>query len=189
MATGIGSSAVSPCRASTYGHFVTTPAWQQIEPERYDDFWAPFDARFSFRPGYEQNDQAAIREPIPSVTVDLAPVFAGEPAQFAAAEHAVNALGLLAMTRAFPTAQRLLVLDWQHPSWWFWPHRQALDPEPHWPVEIFPNGDYYVFLSEDMTTGTFGHPWEQTLCIFGDPLVNALAPLLTSWLPTKRAKP
>lgn len=37
--------------------------------------------------------------------------------------------------------------------------------------------------------GTFGHPWEQTLCVFGEPLVSALAPLLTSWLPIKRSSP
>ncbi|MEV0150210.1 MULTISPECIES: DUF2716 domain-containing protein [unclassified Nonomuraea] len=44
------------------------------------------------------------------------------------------------------------------------------------------------FLSEDMTNGTFGHPWEQTLCIFGSSLLPELAPLLTSWLPVKRAR-
>jgi hypothetical protein len=61
-------------------------------------------------------------------------------------------------------------------------------PDRRWPVEIFPDGDYYVFLSEDMTVGTFGHPWEQTLCVFGDPLLSTLVPLLTSWLPIKRAR-
>jgi hypothetical protein len=55
-------------------------------------------------------------------------------------------------------------------------------------VEVFPNGDYYAFLTEDMTAGTFGHPWEQTLRVFGDQLVSALAPMLSSWLPIKRSK-
>lgn len=41
-------------------------------------------------------------------------------------------------------------------------------------------------MTDDLTTGTFGHPWEQTLCIFGEPLVTTLAPLLTIWLPIKR---
>ncbi|MBG0831646.1 DUF2716 domain-containing protein [Planomonospora sp. ID67723] len=172
-----------------YGRSVTAPAWQQIESERYEDFWAPFDARFDFRPSPEPYDEPAINEPAPSITIDLSPIFAiSGSAQFAAAQDAVNTLGLLAMTRVFAPSQRLLVLDWHHPSWWFWPHRQALDENPRWPVEIFPDGDYYVFLSEDMANGTFGHPWEQTLCVFGASLTGVLAPLLTSWLPVKRAR-
>ncbi|WP_433415766.1 DUF2716 domain-containing protein [Microtetraspora malaysiensis] len=165
---------------------MTFPAWQEIDLDHYEDFWAPFDARFRFRPN--QSREPAINEPTPSVTIDLAPIFTSKPAQFAAAHDAVNALGLLAMTRTFAPSQRLLVLDWQHPAWWFWPHRQATDDHPRWPVEIFPDGDYYIFLSEDMTTGTFGHPWERTLCIFGAPLISTLAPLLTAWLPTKRVR-
>jgi hypothetical protein len=166
---------------------MTATAWQQIEPESYEDHWTPFDSRFTFRPRSGQHGEPAINEPAPSLTIDLAPIFAKGSSEFAAAQNAVNALGLLAMTRTFPESQRLLVLDWQHPSWWFWPHRQARDAPQSWPVEIFPNGDYYVFLSEDMANGTFGHPWEQTLCIFGTSLIPELAPLLTSWLPVKRA--
>ncbi|MEU5671031.1 DUF2716 domain-containing protein [Micromonospora sp. NPDC047753] len=39
--------------------------------------------------------------------------------------------------------------------------------------------DYYAFLTEDMTEGTFGHPWEQTLCVFGSHLMPKLVPLLS----------
>jgi hypothetical protein len=53
-------------------------------------------------------------------------------------------------------------------------------------VGVFPDGDYYVFMTEDMTIGTFGHPWRQTLCIFGARLVESLVPKLTAWLPVKR---
>ena len=93
------------------------------------------------------------------------------------------------MTQAFPASERLLVLDWQHASCWFWPHRHAAADDETWPVEVFPDGDYYAFLTEDTTEGTFGHPWEQTLCIFGARLMPKLVPLLTSWLPIKRSRP
>jgi hypothetical protein len=124
-----------------------------------EDFWGPFDARFEFRPNTWQHP--GITEPTPSVTVDLAPIFVSKPAEFAAAEGAVNALALLAMTRVFAPTERLLVLDWQHQSWWFRPHQQATREDWQWPVEVFPNGDYYAFLTEDMSAGTFGHPWEK----------------------------
>lgn len=161
-------------------------AWEQIPMENYENFWGPFDARFNFRPNVWQHP--GIIEPTPSVTVDLAPIFASKPAEFAAAEGAVNALALLAMTRVFAPTERLLVLDWQHQSWWFRPHQQATRDDWQWPVEVFPNGDYYAFLTEDMSTGTFGHPWERTLCIFGE-LAPVLAPMLTAWLPIKRKRP
>jgi len=37
----------------------------------------------------------------------------------------------------------------------------------------FPDGDYEILLSEDMSFGTFGHPWEHSICIFGDQLVKS----------------
>jgi Protein of unknown function (DUF2716) len=55
------------------------------------------------------------------VTVDLAPIGTSGRVDVAAAEHAVNALALLAMTRVFASTERLLVLDWRHDKWWFRP--------------------------------------------------------------------
>jgi len=81
-----------------------------------------------------------------------------------------------------------LVLDWQHPSYWFRPH--AVADATRWPpspVTPFPDGDYYIFLTEDMSQGTFGHPWEQTLCVFGNDLVDDLVPTLP--FPIRRRQP
>jgi hypothetical protein len=139
-------------------------AWDQIPHERYEAYWAPFDARYRFRASARPEGWPAIDEPALSVTIDLTLVFEAGPSEFAAGEQAVNALTLLAMTQIVAVDERLLVLDWQRPSYWFRPHRQALQQDRSWPVMVFPNGDYHVFLTEDMTTGTFGHPWEQTLC-------------------------
>jgi hypothetical protein len=171
-----------------YRHRVNTLAWEQISFDRYEDFWEPFDTKFDFRPSSTPTGPA-IAEPEPSVTIDLGPVFVGPSPTFAAGKAAVNALALLAMTKALPAEERLLVLDWQHLCHWFWPHRHAVANDQRWSVEVFPNGDYYAFLTQDMTEGTFGHPWEQTLCIFGRRLMPKLVPLLTSWLPIKRQCP
>ncbi len=155
---------------------MTQPAWEEIPLEEYETYWGPFEERYGF-----------FNEPTPSVTIDLAPIFeAPGQARFNAGERAVNTLAVLAMTQVFPEDQRLLVLDWNHPCRWFWPHRQALEPAPGWWWLVFPNGDYYAVVTEDLSTGTFGHPWEQTLCVFGQPMLDTLAPMLTSWLPVKR---
>jgi len=35
-------------------------------------------------------------------------------------------------------------------------------------------GDYFIFLAEDLRFGTFGHPWEHSLCVFGTELLEAV---------------
>ncbi len=167
-----------------YSREVVAAAWERIRSEKYEDFWGPFDARFHFRP----KEHPGITEPAASVTVDLTPIFAGTPAEFAAGQSAVNAVALAAMTRVFAATDRLVVLDWQHASWWFRPQLHAIADDQQWPIPVFPDGDYYAFLAEDMSTGTFGHPWEQTLCVWGK-LMPVLAPMLTAWLPVKRSMP
>jgi hypothetical protein len=160
----------------------TEPAWSPI-PDEDSSYWTAFERRFAFRPGTDPATWPAIREPTPSLTIDLSPIFrdggrrAGD----------VDALALEAMVEAFPAGTRLVALDWFHFGYWFWPHRFAAHGGS-WPVPVFPNGDYRIFLTEDMTAGLFGHPWEQTLCVFGQPLINELSPKLTRWLPVKRER-
>ncbi|WP_326559089.1 DUF2716 domain-containing protein [Micromonospora sp. NBC_01796] len=153
--------------------------------ETDEGYWTSFDQRFGFRPG--MRSWPAIREPRPSVTLDLGPIFAGDHVQFAAGADVVNSLALVALVRALDRETGVVVLDWQHQPYRFWPHLFACQPDQQWLTPVFPNGDYYIFLAEDMSTGTFGHPWEQTLCVFGAPLVSALVPMLASWLPVKRS--
>jgi hypothetical protein len=93
-----------------------------------------------------------------------------------------------ALRRCTKPDRRLYALDWDHPCYWFWPRQftDAADKEA-WLVPILPDGDTYIFLAEDFTFGLFGHPWEQTLCVFGQELLAVLdqdRPLLLS----KRAR-
>ncbi|GAA1542929.1 hypothetical protein GCM10009827_073180 [Dactylosporangium maewongense] len=161
------------------------PAWEPIPMDADDIYWEPFHQRFAFRPG--MRSWPAINEPVPSVTFDLAPIFAGSHPEFSAAASAVGSLALVAFARVLEIGTGLVVLDWQHQTFRFWPHLFACQQDQHWSTPVVPNGDYSIFLTEDMRTGTFGHPWEQTLCVFGDRLVPTLAPMLESWLPVKRS--
>ena len=162
------------------------PAWSPISMDHDDEHSRGFHQRFAFRPGMSIAEPA-INEPAGSVTLDLSPIFTARDVHEAAAGmNAVNSLGLLAWVSVLAPETSLLVLDWQHQTHRFWPHRFACQPDPQWQTEVFPNGDYYIFLTEDMSTGTFGHPWQQTLCVFGEPLVSALVPMLAGWLPVKR---
>jgi hypothetical protein len=171
----------------TYIGPVAAEAWTAVDLDQYETYWQPFDAQFRFRPGMNPSTWPAIREPTPSITIDLAPVFENGGAQFASGANAVNALGLYAFTRVIEKDQQLMVLDWQHPCYRFSPHRQSLTSST-WPVTIFPDGDYHAFLTQDLSVGTFGHPWEQTLCVFGEPLIERLGEPLAAMLGVKRRR-
>lgn len=80
----------------------------------------------------------------------------------------------------------LSTLDWQHLAYRFVPANQALTWQVEWKIPIYPDGDYFAFLSEDYAEGTFGHPWEQTICVMGERLIDSLAQTWATWLPVKR---
>lgn len=161
-------------------------AWEQIAD--YVRFWTPFDDRFRFRPSMDPATWPAIAEPPGSVTFDLSPIFARDVRGFGADKAALERLVLEALLETFADGTRLVALDWHHLSYWFWPHRQDRLGEP-WSIEPFPDGDYHILLTEDLGQGTFGHPWEQTFCVFGTELAPRLVPRLSDWLPVKRTHP
>lgn len=112
-----------------------------------------------------------IAEPTPSITYGLTyedgtrtePVW-------------INRTLLAALRRVTKIDDSVLVLDWQHPTYWCRPHhvRDEEAPDEMWPTEIYPDGDYNIWLAEDLRYGTFGHPWEPSLCVFGKELLAAV---------------
>ncbi|MFI1993410.1 DUF2716 domain-containing protein [Actinoplanes sp. NPDC020271] len=156
-------------------------AWQQIRDD--EQFWTPFDDRFHFRAGMDPATWPAIKEPAGSVTFDLSAVFQ-RAGGFSADGDALNEQVLSAMTAVFSADLPLVALDWQHTSYWFWPHRQAVEGQS-WRVPAFPDGDYHAFITQDLEQGTFGHPWEQTICVFGRDLTEVLVPEFALCLPVK----
>jgi Protein of unknown function (DUF2716) len=172
--------------ATMSGGFSTDPgvAWQQLDDADYDRYWAKFESSFGFRAGVGPESWPAIREPAPSITLDLSVIRDG--AERGAAYDAINAEALRAFVWALPEVSELIVLDWQHSAYRFKPAVQALIWRAEWIVPVYPNGDYYAFLGEDFSEGTFGHPWEQTLCVVGERLIESLGQSLSTWLPIAR---
>lgn len=108
-------------------------------------------------------------------------------------------LALLAAFReVVPARERVLALDWNHTCYAFDLHQRfelgasreslcgywggpaqsdtalAHPPPQLWRIPYLPDGDYYFHLSADFRLGTYGHPWDSTLRIFGQPLLEAL---------------
>lgn len=162
------------------------PGWTELGAGSHDRYWTRFEQLFDFRAVTAPPGWPAIREPTPSLTIDLSPIFARSGPEFIEGQAAVNGEVARAFTSCLPDRRRLIVLDWQHPAYLFEPSSSGSADIAAWPVQPFPNGDYYAFLSEDFSEGTFGHPWEQSLCVMGARLVGSLGGALRTWLPVLR---
>jgi hypothetical protein len=147
-------------------------AWCELEGEIEDAVWNRYRKEFSFKPSVTPADWPSIIEPTPSVTYSIATLYDQE--HFWEFVGEIHQKALTAFRNRVLPEQKLYVLDWQHPCYSFNAHF-AFNAEQfdEWRIPVFPDGDYYIFLAEDFTFGTFGHPWEQTICVFGQALIDA----------------
>jgi hypothetical protein len=168
-------------RKSTHRRgFVTIweATWSQPAGElEANALWDSFCLRFDFRPSMKEPSQPAINEPNPSVVFDLSVVSAGDSLK--AVELVLSAFRL-----TVPVGDELAFLDWQHPTFRFSPH----DPRIGSNLPVFPDGDYYIVVASDLSYGTFGHPWQESLCVFGESLIAHLPPELFRLLPVLRQR-
>ena len=145
--------------------------WEKQPIEAYESVWTPFDRRFRFRPSMVE--WPGFREPLESTTYGIGHVY-GDPGQYAELTLDLCHKLVGALRQCTAPGDFVDVLDWQHPSYRFWPHEPfEFVSEDDWPIPALPNGDYYIFLARDMEAGVLGHPWEQTMCVFGARLLAA----------------
>jgi len=151
-------------------------AWQELTGDAEISVWNRFERDFLFLPSVDAGKCRGIREPAPSETYSISQVYDGDESHYAKLNAELQRWGLNAFQELLPLESDWLnVLDWQHPCYRFYPHIPfELDEFDEWTIPILPNGDYYIFLEQEFTWGIFGHPWEQTMCIFGSPLLEIL---------------
>lgn len=146
--------------------------------------WARFNKQFRFRADYFEADQPAIRLPPGCLVLDLAPVFERDPKGLAADQDYLDATAFQVFADLVGEDE-IVALDWQHASYLYSPRAQV--DAAAWPaVQVFPDGDYYAHMPTDLRWGSFGHPWQRTLTLWGDELVTTLGADLLTWLPRHR---
>jgi hypothetical protein len=136
-------------------------AWVELSKPEYAEVWEKFYDRFQFAPSTTKFP--GILEPIPSVTYFLGYDLWPE----SDVDHSYNNM-LKAFQTVLPSDGRMYALDWQPTCYRFHPYHF----DGMWRVGL-PDGDYAIFLAEDFSLGFFRHPWEATICIFGEPLLEA----------------
>ena len=155
------------------------PAIEELGEDEYVAVWARFKEQFRFRSGMASSTWPAIAEPATARTWSVANLPDGDG--YTELDEMVDVVqdGLCAVT---PPDGTILILDWHHTSYRIRPHRIRPADGLRWPLGVMPDGDYIVNLAEDFSYGTFGHPWEETLCVFGTAVVERVAERLDAIL-------
>ena len=149
------------------------PAWRPLSDEEDRAVWPEFEHRFTFRPSVNADQWPGIAEPADSRTYAVGWAY-GDEGEYTRLTMDLCEKLHAALRRCVASNEAIWVLDWQHPAYRFSPHEPfRYASEDDWPVPAFPNGDYHIFLAPDLRFGVFGHPWEQTICVFGRTLLEA----------------
>lgn len=153
--------------------------WTKLSEDEYATVWDRFYADFKFKPNYHERTIPAIVEPRPFVTFDLSSKLSEDT------RCDIGKLLLDSFLAITAEGDEMYSLDWQHKCYRFEPHNVI----NLGPIGWYPDGDYYIFLAEDFSFGTFGHPWQKSLCVFGMPLLQQLERPLRRILKVRRYMP
>ena len=149
--------------------------WRQLSRSEADPIWDRFYTQFSFRPSVKAEDWPGIVEPVPSITWNISEAWNDPDPNLTESNAETNSSILQALRAATSQTDKVFALDWQHPCFEFALHSSEAAVEPaSWPIPVIPNGDYSIFLSADFRLGLFGHPWEATVCVFGESLLTGV---------------
>src|SRR5436190_8477022 len=139
-------------------------AWEPLAGPQEDAVWEWFYRDYAFRPSVHERDFPGIKEPVPSITYRLKEFGSMDP-------DAANKWALNLMKACVPAGRRVIALDWQHACWTLDVHLADAIEDWERRVPLLPSGDYYIFLSRELASGIFGHPWERSMCFWGKPFL------------------
>ncbi|KXZ13067.1 DUF2716 domain-containing protein [Bacillus nakamurai] len=152
--------------------------WHCLSEEETGRLWCQFNRAVKWKPG-SKFDQ--IKPPKPFQIFDVSRGFNGEEESISLLDDAeakiVKAFQSCTLKQEF-----MYALDYQHECYMFNPH-EPIDKDEfgEWLVPAIPNGDNCFFIHQDIQWGLLGDPRQQTITVFGAPLIRAIhrnAPIL-----------
>ncbi len=147
-------------------------AWTPLTDAESAHGWDRVERELQFHPSVDPRHWPGFVPPTPHRTYAIGHVYGPSPERAAALEADLERAAAQAFRAVTRAGERVLALDWQHASYWLDPHALIVGAE--WTVPALPNGDYYLFLAPDLRWGWLGHPWEQTITLYGEPLLAAI---------------
>jgi hypothetical protein len=152
------------------------PAWEKLREPEYGSVWDRFYEKFDFHASMRPEHWPSFVEPSDSVTWDIAPLLNDRSNSYPDAEAEVSAALHRGILDVIGDDEFAYALDWQHTCYRFRPALASTRPET-WRVAALPDGDYFLFVARDLRFGWLSHPWEQSICVFGD-LIDAVRPFM-----------
>ncbi len=144
--------------------------WREMSSGQADDAWDNYKERL----GYPNGD--AFHTPEPASTWDISFVYLRDATYLTDLESDLAQKALAALQDCVGPGEELLALDWNHRCYFFNPHHRLANASlSSWAVPILPNGDHYIFVTKDFRLGIVGNCVDQTICVFGKPLLDAFA--------------
>lgn len=144
--------------------------WMEYTDEEYAKIWDRIDSKLKFSPS--DSTFPSFKVPSPFVTYDISHYFGESIELNVLADLEDKALQVFKENTA--SNEYIMALDWQHECYWVNPHLEFERNEfDEWIIPVFPNGDYYFFIQKDIKWGYLGHPWEQSITIFGKELIES----------------
>ena len=137
--------------------------YSRLESEEYNMVWDKFENIYKFTPSIYPEKWPGIKEPNPSITFTWRDLDG-----FNEKTEVLDKILISAFTVLSSENRIKYILDWQHTCY----KLIDLNSSTSYPLGTFPDGDYHIWLSKDLNCGTFGHPWEETICIIGEELIS-----------------
>jgi hypothetical protein len=150
--------------------------WIRLSESDYDKIWDKFYADFSFKPSTYSKDWPSIKTEKPTLKFDISHLWGDSYNETIYDDFIKKAID--AFVEIANQEDQIFALDWQHECFYLDPRQLKLaDMEENESsiriVSFIPNGDYYIFITEDFENIWFGHPWEKTITIIGNRLIDA----------------
>jgi hypothetical protein len=152
------------------------PAWLLLPEQKHKEIWDKFRQRFEFNISVFP----AIKEPVPSVTYWITNY------NDDSYEYLQKSLSRY-FQHLIPEGEWIYVIDWRYPvdkeydegqdiSYKFYPHLSGDCPvnllsEGYW-GNNYRGENFYIFTERNFEFGVFGNTQEQTMCVFGESLLN-----------------
>ena len=142
--------------------------WSAIPEIDYNRIWDKFDLDFSFTPSVDSKDWPSIKTEKPFLKFTISDL-GNENLLSDFIKKAIDAF--IGITNE---DEQIIALDWQHECFYINPGKiKVPDMLDFSTISFIPNGDYYIFLTNDFENVWFGHPWEKSITVIGDRLINA----------------
>jgi hypothetical protein len=147
--------------------------WIELTQSEEKNVWKKVFNEFQFKPSISKFPSFIV--PSPFITYDISPYrnWSGELEEYEEIYKDLEEKSLFAFQALTNDNEYFYALDWQHPCYWVNPFLEfPRDEFNEWIIPILPEGDYYFFIQKEFNWGFLGHPWEETITVFGKELIQ-----------------